>query len=141
LIAANWSIGARYRLSDSRLDQRFSEIAPGALLDPPTRSQQNLEATLHELDTHLAFTHSSGIFLQAQALWFSQDNSGYDPALAGDSFWQANIVAGYRFPRRNAEISIGVLNLSDEDYRLNPLTPYLELPRRRTLMVRFRLSL
>ena len=32
----------------------------------------------------------------------------------------------------SSEVQIGVLNLTDQDYRLNPLNTYLELPRERT---------
>ena len=48
--------------------------------------------------------------------------------------------AGYRFPRRKAELTLGVLNLTDQDYRLNPLTLYDELPRGRTFMSQLRFS-
>jgi hypothetical protein len=50
------------------------------------------------------------------------------------------MFAGYRFPRRKAEILVGLLNLTDQNYRLNPLTLYNELPRRRTLMARFQVN-
>jgi hypothetical protein len=33
-----------------------------------------------------------------------------------------------------------VLNLTDTDYRLNPLTPYVELPRERVFTAWLRLS-
>jgi len=35
---------------------------------------------------------------------------------------------------------LGVLNLLDTDYRLNPLTPYGNLPRSRTLTASLRLN-
>jgi hypothetical protein len=31
---------------------------------------------------------------------------------------------------------VGLLNLTDQDYRLNPLNVYNDLPRRRTVMLR-----
>ena len=45
---------------------------------------------------------------------------------------------GYRLPGRRAELSVGVLNLNDRDYRLEPLTLYQELPHRRTAVMSFR---
>src|SRR5260221_8139284 len=36
----------------------------------------------------------------------------------GDDFWHFNAFVGYRFPRRRAELRVGVLNLTDRDYRL-----------------------
>ena len=47
---------------------------------------------------------------------------------------------GYRFPRLHGEISFGVLNLTDQDYHLNPLTVFSELPRERVYVGRLRLS-
>jgi len=47
-----------------------------------------------------------------------------------------NLYLGYRFARRRVEILFGVLNLADQDYRLNPLTVYAELPRERVFMGR-----
>jgi outer membrane receptor protein involved in Fe transport len=33
---------------------------------------------------------------------------------------QMNAFAGYRSPRRRAELRLGLLNLTDRDYRLSP---------------------
>ena len=57
-----------------------------------------------------------------------------------DDFWQVNAFVGYRFPRRRAEIRLGLLNIADQDYRLNPLNLTAELPRERTLLASFRFS-
>jgi outer membrane receptor protein involved in Fe transport len=73
-------------------------------------------------------------------LWTGQSNYHYDPDIPGDDFWQFNLFAGYRFPRRRAELTFGLLNLTDQDYRLNPLNLYLELPRQRTLLVSLRFN-
>ena len=62
------------------------------------------------------------------------------PLEPGDDFWQLNAFVGYRFPRRYAELSVGVLNLTDRDYRLNPLTLYAELPRERTAVVTLKIN-
>ena len=56
----------------------------------------------------------------------------------GNNFWQFNAYAGYRFLRRHAEVRIGVLNMTDRDYRLNPLTLYNELPRERMFYASFK---
>jgi len=50
------------------------------------------------------------------------------------------LFAGYRFRRRYAELRLGLLNMFDADYRLNPLNLYPELPRGRTLAVSLRLN-
>jgi len=84
------------------------------------------------------FAWPSGFFGQAQGIWSAQNNTGFSPVEPGDHFWQCNAFIGYRLPGRRAELSVGVLNMSDRDYRLEPLTLYQELPHRRTAVVSFR---
>ena len=86
------------------------------------------------------YNHPSGFFARAGALWTMQSNRGYTPDLPGDNFWQFNLEAGYRFARRRAELRFGLLNLTDQDYQLNPLNLTPNLPRDRTLAVRFRFN-
>jgi len=143
LLGDEWSVGARYRLSNSDLRDDFPEVIPGLPPDnliPPFRPTQHLSATLHQLDLHTIYNHRSGFFVQLQALWNRQSNKGYFADMPGDDFWQFGAIAGYRFPRRKAELTLGVLNFTDQDYRLNPLTLYDELPRGRTFMSQLRFS-
>ena len=51
-----------------------------------------------------------------------------------------NVWGGYRFLQRRGEVRVGLLNISDRDYKLNPLTLYNELPRQRTLVVSLKLD-
>jgi len=138
LLGENFSVGARYRLSEAKLNQSFPDIPDTfnglAVLEAEQR------ATHHQLLLTANFHHRSGVFAQWESAWYHQSNSGYTPALAGDDFWQHNFVAGYRFPRRAAEIRLGLLNVFDTDYRLNPLNIHAELPRGRTLTVSLRLN-
>jgi 5'-methylthioadenosine phosphorylase len=78
---------------------------------------------------------------RAESRWFIQHNLGDSSALAGDSFPQVNLYTGYLFPRRRGELTLGVLNLTGEDYRLNPLNPYSELPRERLFYLRLKVNL
>ena len=60
--------------------------------------------------------------------------------LPGEDFWQFNVWAGYRFARRRAEVRIGLLNITDQEYQLNPLNLHAVLPHDRTLAVNVRFS-
>jgi hypothetical protein len=71
-------------------------------------------------------------------LWTQQDNHGYSPALDSANFWQLNAYAGYRFFHRAAEVRLGLLNMTDQNYLLNPLNLYNDLPRGRTLAASFK---
>jgi hypothetical protein len=101
------------------------------------RRRQHLEATLHQARLFALWNHPTGFFARAGAIWTAQSNHGYTPARPGDDFWQFNLEAGYRFARRHAELRVGLLNLTDQDYRLNPLNLTSDLPRDRTLAVSF----
>ena len=63
--------------------------------------------------------------------------AAFGPLLGSDYFPAVhfNLEGGYRFPQRRAEIRIGLLNLTDQDYRLNPLNLMAAIPRSRTLAV------
>ncbi len=68
------------------------------------------------------------------------NNVGYFPDEPGDDVFQLNAYVGYRLRRNFGDITLGFLNLTDQDYKLNPLNYYNELPRSRTLLVRLRLN-
>src|ERR1019366_5687507 len=118
--------------------ERFPDIPAAALgLDQLASDHQ---ATLQQLSLTANFHHRSGVFAQWESAWYHQSNAG-DPTLsASEDSWHQNLVAGYRFPRRYAEIQLGLLNIFNTDYRLNPLNLQAELPRGRTLTVSLRLG-
>ena len=135
LLGDEFLAGARYRLTRSDLKDNYPGV-PGAILTTANPSQH---ALLHQVSTHLLFHHPSGFFSQMEALWFAQNNSGYAPAQPGDDVFQQNVYVGYRFRGGRGEFRLGLLNLSGADFRLNPLTPYEELPRKRVLEGRLNL--
>jgi tetratricopeptide (TPR) repeat protein len=137
LVGTEWAFGAQYRLSHAELDNSFPDVPATATTSGGFTRSQNPAATLHQIQLFANYNHSCGFFSQAQGVWSSQDNHNL-PGQPGDHFWQCNAFVGYRFPLRRAEISAGVLNITDRNYRLNPLTLYSELPRERTAVVNFK---
>ncbi len=137
LIGDYWSVGAQYRLSEAQLETVLPQLAgvPGASF-----LNQDQRAVLQHGQLFLIFNHPSGFFAEWSSDWFHQDNHGYSPGLAGDDFWQHNVFAGYVFSHRRAELRLGLLNLTDQDYRLNPLNLQLELPRGRTFTASLRIN-
>ena len=131
LVGDEFAFGASYRQSRAELERRLPDIPTSAIMVAPLRLQQNEEAILHQLQLFGIVNYPSGLFFR---------NRGYAPDLPGDDFWQFSAFAGYRFWRRNAELTVGLLNLTDQDYQLNPLNLTPELPHERTLTVRFRFS-
>ena len=135
LIGKEWDLGARYRISDANLKSDYPDVPATAIWQAQDPKQADQSALLQQLTLTLGFNHRSGFFAEWLSHWTAQDNSGYTPGLAGADFWQHDIVAGYRFLHRRAEVRVGLLNLTDQDYRLNPLNLTADLPRHRTFMV------
>ena len=136
LVARDWSLGLKDRVSHAELNQNFSDVPDSAVvgLEPQTKG------VLNELDLTGIYNHPSGFFVEGEGLWYVQNNTGYTPAEAGDDFWQFNAFLGYRTPGRNLEASIGILNITNRGYNLNPLNIYNELPLTRTLVARLQIN-
>ncbi len=128
LLGDQWSAGARYQLSWAQLNSQFTGILPA----------QINTARMQQLELHVNYYLPCGFFSQLQSVWTAQVNQGYSPELADAGFWQFNAYVGYRFLHRAAEIRLGVLNIADQNYSLNPLNLYDDLPRSRTLSVSFK---
>lgn len=131
LIDRHWSVGARYRLSETDLDLQIRQI---------TGNHTQLEGTLHQLDLYTVLNLQCGFFARTDAIWHRQSNRGFTPGQPGDDFWQFHVFAGYRFPRRLAELSVGLVNLTDADYQLSPVNLYADLPRERMVTVQFKFN-
>ncbi len=134
LLGKNFSLGARYRISRAELSERFPDIPDTAIGLGQLEGDER--ATLQQLALTLNFHHRSGVFAQWESGWYHQSNSDY----ADEDFWQHDLMVGYRLPRRHAEVRLGLLNLFDTDYRLNPLNLHAALPRARTFAVSLRLN-
>jgi outer membrane receptor protein involved in Fe transport len=139
LFGAEWSLGASYRLTDSRLNWFYPEI-PSDLPLNPNRDEQ---ALLQVFEARLPYQHAGGFFARADARWFIQHNRGYGVSTYSterpdDSTTQLDFIVGYRFPRRRAVITVGLLNALGEDYRFSSLTPYPDLPREHVFLGRVR---
>jgi Tfp pilus assembly protein PilF len=139
LVARDWSLGMNYRVSHAVLNQNFPGV-PDAALTPSLNFQPQTKGVLNQLDLTGIYNHPSGFFAEGEALWFDQNNSGYIVPEPGDDFWQFNLFIGFRSPRRNVEVALGLLNIGDQGYHLNPLNIYNELPLARTLAARLQIN-
>ena len=139
-------MGFSYKFTRSELARSLSEVPAMASLIPPYPGAHTFDrADLHNVNLYLLYSHASGFFARAEASWYLQDNlaqtSGNMANVAppGDEFWQVNFLLGYRFRKNLGDVSIGVMNATDTDYKLNPLNTYTELPRERVMAARLRL--
>lgn len=134
LLGDLWVAGVNYRISQAKLE----ETGPGWSLPASLDDSGTTSATWQQIGLSLRLNHPSGWFALAESFWNHQDwksalRSG--TATGSDRFWQHNLLVGYRWAQRRAELSLGVMNLSDEDYRLHPLNLHPNYPRGRALLV------
>jgi outer membrane receptor protein involved in Fe transport len=143
LVADKWSFGLRYQFAHAELERDLPEVPP-AVFGGARRLD---EGDLHQAGLVARWNHPSGWFANVDLMWYlqsssfrtNQGQSTVTTELPGEEFPQLNLVAGYRFKRQRGEIAIGGLNLTGEDYRLNPINLYSELPRERVFYARLRL--
>jgi hypothetical protein len=140
LLGKQWTVGGRYRVSKVDANVNYPEVNPASLnpdfnlVNFPAR--QNLDSVLHTINLHANWNHPSGLFSMVEGNWYHQSNRGFDPVEPGDDFCQFNVYAGYRFWHRRAEVSVGLLNVFDQNYSLEPLNLYNEMARSRTFLAR-----
>jgi hypothetical protein len=139
LLGREWSIGAQYGISQAVLNNNFTDV-PDGLVFVNFQPRQRTAAVLQQAEFFAIYNHPSGFFAKGEALWNYQHNAGYTPILPGDDFWQFNAFVGYRFLHRKAELRLGLLNISGQDYNLNPLNLHQEFPHHRTVAMRLRLN-
>ena len=128
LVGDNWIIGSRYRLVKATLDSDFTTISDTASLNDGFLPRQHTEALLHQWSVRGLFHHRCGLFARGEAQWNAQENLG----LGNQDFIQLNFHAGFRSPNRRWALTLGLVNATDRDYKLNPVTLYSELPHGRT---------
>ena len=140
LLGDEFAVGASYRLSQASLEDRVPAVSPALSPNFSLSANRNVSATLHQVNLYALFNHHSGFFSKLESVCSVQSNHGYAVDLPGDDPWQFNAFIGYRFPRRLAEFQLGLLNIADRDYKLNPLNLYSELARSRTLVASFKFN-
>jgi Tfp pilus assembly protein PilF len=128
LLSEEWSSGLAYRFTRSELEFAYHV--------PSSAARGRQRADLHDSQAFLLLNHPSGFFARWESHWYHQDNSAFPE----EDFFQHHVFAGYRFLRRRIELSTGIMNLTDQDYRLNPLNAYQELPRERVFVGRVRVQ-
>lgn len=139
LVGSEFALGTTYRITQSQLHTTYPDLIQAGVRSGDVKDR----AVLHELGFSANWNSPSGFFARLEANWFMQrlrdDPAGQTPR-SGDKLWQFNAFTGYRFNRNLCEVSVGIFNLSDQNYRLSPLSPYYDLARERTFVLRCRIS-
>jgi outer membrane receptor for monomeric catechols len=142
LLGEEWSLGARYRISQSKLIKDYPAVS--RTVSDAFRAWQGyplegrFEGVLQQLSLSANFNHRCGFFGRFESHWYVQNLRQDAAAFPNEDFWQLNLFAGYRFHRSLAELQVGLLNLDDRNYHLHPLNVYYDLPRHRTFIATFK---
>ena len=136
LIGRHWAFGLRYRVSEAEASSRFPDVS-NALATEAGYNHDD-KALLQQLTLTAYYNLPCGFFAQADAVYEWQKLRGDLSPLDGDEVLQFNLYAGYRLWHRHAEVRVGVLNVTDQDYQFHPINLYSELPRERTFYASFR---
>lgn len=137
LLGEEWALGARYTYTHGELDRAFPELSAAGV----NGFSSEESSSLHQAEAYLIWNGASGWYSRLNARFFSQDNSGYAPARPGDSWTQLDFAVGKRFFDSRGTLECGVLNLTDENYRFNPVLTQPEHPRERVFFVEMRFDL
>jgi Tfp pilus assembly protein PilF len=135
LASRDFAFTACYRLSEAQ----FETALPDVPAWQPGHSSRR-RSVLNQIELAARFNHPCGFFARWESVWTRQSNHDDVAHLAGDNFWQHNLSAGWRFHRRHAEVAVGILNITDQDYQLYPLNYYAETYRDRTAVATVRFS-
>ena len=132
-----WSLGARYQLSRAELRD---DLPGNSRLPFPAPTTRKTAPSLTNSPCSPCSIIPPAFSPARKATGIRKAMTATHRPLPGDDFWQVNLFGGYRFWHRHAQMQVGVLNLTDQDYHLNPLNLYTELPRQRTFAVNFQFN-
>ena len=122
-----------YQFTRADLDQAYVNLPAPATFNP----QSSERADLHRFGASLLYQRPDGWFARGCFTYIRQEAQ----PITSDSVPFGDLFIGWRFPKLKGDITVGVLNIGDQNYQLFPLTPYEEFPRERTFYARFRLNL
>ncbi len=148
LIGENWSLGARYEWSRAELESTWLSARRRVVmgfdfntgLPVYSPNQSRIEGDLHQVRLHLLFHHATGFFAGTEGVWLGQSAEQNGAALPSAGFWQWNLAAGWRSPRRRVECTVGLLNVLEEWEGTHPINLHSSPLRARTFasQLRFR---
>lgn len=123
------ALTVRYRLAESVLEASHPGLPA---LEAYGRDERSL---LNQVSAAARYQHPVGFFGTWESVWTHQSNHRDAAWMEGDAFWRHDVWLGWRFLRRKAELAVGVLNLTGEDYRIHPLSEFSPGYRDRTVAV------
>ena len=141
-VGQNWIGNLRYNFAHAEMKRAYPSLPANVLQisDQPLPSRKYLESQLHTLGLGFSYRNPSGFFGRWENIFHYQQNENSTSESTSRHPWQMNAEAGWQFLQRRLEFAVGVLNATDNDFRLNPLNYHLDPPRERICYSRLTLS-
>ena len=121
-----------------------------AEIDEDLRNDLNITSTspyLDDTNAHLyigsvyaRYQNPNGWFATTDLQYWYQENNSIESEIDNESAPNLNLSIGYRLQKQKGEVRISILNLTDEEYELNPLNNYRLPPQERTFVIETRFS-
>ena len=121
-----------------------------AEIDENLRNDLNITSTspyLDDTNAHLyigsvyaRYQNPNGWFATTDLQYWYQENNSIEPEIDNESAPNLNLSIGYRLQKQKGEVRVSILNLTDEEYELNPLNNYRLPPQERTFVIETRFS-
>ncbi len=125
-VGRQWALGAEYQFTRSELEQTRPDIPATPTYQRTIRS----EADWHQWGLTATWYDQSGIFARGGFWEILQQLDGSKAGPPGDDFQLLNVFVGYRFPHRRGDLTLGLMNLLNQDYSFSPLNYHPEYPPR-----------
>ncbi|MBI3869317.1 MAG: TonB-dependent receptor [Verrucomicrobia bacterium] len=141
LIADCLSVGGGYQLSQAHRSFNHPAITDDVYFgDSVWKPHQSEKSLLNRLNLSVRFQSSQGYFAETEWRWLRQHNQGDLAYFPSSSFWQGDVLAGFRFAKRRGEVAVGILNVCDSFQPLAALSGVTGIPRERTFITRVKIA-
>ncbi len=146
-----WSFTARVdHLLDERTSVGVSFSWQYAHIDEQIESDYGISNTSPYLDDSSASLYTGSLYARYQNPngWFAgtdlqywiQQSHSLSPEIEDTYAPNLNLSFGYRLQKQRGEITFSILNLTDEEYEMNPVNNFSQAPHERTFVIQTRFS-
>ncbi len=137
LLTSRTSVGVsftwQYAHIDEQLDNDLGVSSTSPYLD-------DTSATLYTGSVYARYQNTNGWFAGTDLSYWIQQSDSITPEIGDTNAPNLNLSIGYRLQKQRGEITFSILNLTDEEYELNPVNNYSEPPHERTFVIQTRFS-
>ncbi len=137
LLSRRASVGASFSWQYAEIDEQLESDLGVSRTSPYLDDSR---ASLYTGALYARYQNTNGWFAGADLQYWVQQSHSLVPEIPDSYVPNINLSIGYRLQQQRGEITFSILNLSDEEYELNPVNNYSEPPHERSFVVQTRFS-